>query len=676
MSVPKRVRRQNTFTHVMKTFLFPSLRRRLRTCALVLTASASCAAFAASEPSFITGQKKSYAYSWQEEVQQGAEGDKEVVEEMGLYDNPQLQSYIESLGQKLVQVSNFTSANAPEIYRNTKFTFRIIDSTTVNAFALPGGYVYVTRGLLAHVENEAQLAVVLGHEIGHVVARHASQQARRNQFGQIGVVLGSILGQKILGEKMPNIGSTILTAGSKATETFLLKYSREAETEADTLGVTFASRANYAAGESARFFQALQQISASEGQALPTWESTHPDPGDRARHVTELAAANQPRGSRPIVGEQEYLRQIDGIVVGDDPREGFAQNGIFYQPEMHFQMPIAPGWKMDNQKSAVTFSEPNGKAAMGLKLAAGVQNARDAAQQFVQKSGVQVVTNGNTTINGLPTTVVIGQKNTDQGAVEVWDAFIEMEGRVYSVLGYAPQNTFEEFRPTFESTAAGFSPLHQNIDVQPTHLRIVRADRSGPFTSFIPTSLPQNLSAESIAIMNQRALNDQVNAGQLLKVPETPPANNFSATNQPAANSYPDRRGEDPYRGDYPNQSRYPQNDPRYPRRDYPPQSQYPNPNYPSSQPYPQTSSGYPNSNGYPQNPSYPSSPNYPQSSSGYPSTNYPNNGYPQSNYPNNSYPGQNYPNQPYPNTSGPQFPQPPGTNSQPNQPTQPSWPR
>jgi len=169
-------------------------------------ASFALTAFAASEPSAITGQKKTYAYSWQQEVELGAQADKEITQEMGLYDNPQLQAYVEQVGQRVLQASNFTGPSSPEIYRNTKFTFRIIDDPVVNAFALPGGYVYVTRGLLAHVQNEAQLAVVMGHEIGHVVARHSSQQARRNQWGQIGVIAGAILGQKVLGEKARTSG--------------------------------------------------------------------------------------------------------------------------------------------------------------------------------------------------------------------------------------------------------------------------------------------------------------------------------------------------------------------------------------------------------------------------------------------------------------------------------------
>lgn len=647
-----------------------SIHRWLRRCLSLAVAPffAVSATYAASEPSLINGQKKSYAYSWQQEMKLGAESDKELTEEMGLYDNPALQEYVAAVGQRVLTGSQFNDPNAPEIYRNTKFTFRIIDSPVVNAFALPGGYVYVTRGLLSHVQNEAQLAVVLGHEIAHVAARHSSQQARRSQWGQLGVIAGAILGQKVLGEKMPNIGQSILQGGGQAAQMFLLRYSREAEHESDHLGVNYAARVGYAAGDSARFFQSLQRISLAEGKTLPSWQSSHPDPGDRAQRVQQLAAAH-PQADN--VGEGEYLRHIEGLIVGENPREGFARNGVFYHPELRFQMPVASGWKLDNQKAAVVMAEPNGKAMMGLKLAPGAR-ARDAAQQFAQQSKIQVVASGDTQVNGLPATVIIGQGNTEQGTLGVWNAFIEMDGKVYSLLGYAPQNAFEQMRPTFESVAAGFSPLREQsfAAVQPARLKIVRADRNAPFASFVPTSLPPDLNAEEVAIMNQVTLNDPVNEGRMIKVPDVVAAPVAAAP--VAAPVYPDYRAQPADPRGYPGQPGYPRPN-TYPPGNIPSQpSQYPPQAYPPQGYPPQT---------YPQNPPYPPHSSYPQS---YP----PQGGYPpdsgHATYPGpapGSYPV--YPQQPggYPTTqppASPQFPQPPSAGPQQNrgpQP-QPTWPR
>lgn len=679
----------------MKTFSLRPLRSSffvrpalVGLCAAVVLATRTPAR-AVSEPNALNGQKKSYGYSWQQEIQMGAEADKEITEEMGLYDNPELQRYVDTVGQRVLQTSTFTDPTTPEMYRNTKFTFRVLDSAVVNAFALPGGYVYVTRGLLAHLENEAQLAVVLGHEIGHVAARHSSQQARRSQWGQIGVIAGAILGQKVLGEKAPDLAPTLLNYGSQAMQTFLLRYSREAENEADTLGVSYATRAGYAAGESARFFQALQRLSATEGKALPTWQSTHPDPGNRATHVRQLSAAPTANGAARNVGEDELLRHLEGIVVGEDPREGFVQNGIFYHPALGFQLPVPAGWKTDNQRSAFVMADPSGQAMMGLRSAPGTR-ARDAAMQFASQSKIRVTASGDTTVNGLPTSVILGEATTEQGTLGVWNAFIEMDGKVFSLLGYAPSAQFEQLRSTCETVAAGFAPSRDQTlaNVQPARLRLVRADRSAPFASFIPTSLPQSVTAESIAIMNQVALNEPVPGGRTLKVPDvqapTPAASwNASRNNRSVS---PRNRGEQtrtpPPTTPYPPQNNYPPATPNYPAQNYPgpnyPAQNYPAQTYPAPSPYPPSNypagtypdpntSRYPDQRGYPSNgypagsANTPSGPNFPQPPrEGQPAT------YPQPpsqpNYPATSYP-------PYPQQS---YPQP----SQPTPPQGPVWPR
>lgn len=641
--------------------------------------------FAPSEPSLVTGQKKSFAYSWEQERQIGADTDKEVVEQMGLYDNQALQAYVQAVGERVLGHSEFASPSAPQIYRDTKFTFRVIDSPVVNAFAVPGGYVYVTRGLLSHLQNEAQLAVVLGHEIAHVAARHSSQQARRAQWGQLGAIVGSVLGQKVLGERAPDLAPAILQASGMALETFMLRYSREAEIESDQLGVRYATHAGYAAAESAHFFHTLSDIAESEGKALPTWRSTHPDPGNRAQNVVQFAVAASPDGTATNVGDGEYLRHIEGLVVGDDPRGGFVENGVFYHPELRFQLPLAQGWKLDNQRAAVVLTEPNGRAMMGLRLASATR-AREAATQFAQQNKVQVTASGDTTVNGLPASVIVGKASTDKGNVGVWNAFLEKDGRVYSLLGYAPEAAFEQMRPTFETVAAGFSPLRLPADftVQPARLKVVRADRNAPFASFVPTSLTPELSAEAVAHMNQTKLNEPVTQGRALKIPEAParpamasvvaqaapdpyrtPASQYPSTTAP--------QGSTTYPSQYPAQT-YPQ--PGYPpSTTYPPQSPqtYPPQSYPPSQPQ----TGYPPSTGYP---NYPQPGGYPQQT--YPPQNYPQSGYPsgpQTYPPQPGYPQQQpYPQQ-YPPPSQPQWPQSGTQQQQPPQPRQPQgtvWPR
>ena len=166
-------------------------------------------------------------------------------------------------------------------FRETEFYFKVLDSPVVNAFALPGGYVYFTRGLMAHLNNEAQLSVVIGHEIGHVAARHASQRAMRQQLGQIAVIGGAVLGQELLG--LP--GGNILNLSSQAAELLFLSYSRDAERESDELGVEYAAMTGFTAAEGAEFFTSLKRISEQSGQSIPTMMSTHPDPGERENRI-------------------------------------------------------------------------------------------------------------------------------------------------------------------------------------------------------------------------------------------------------------------------------------------------------------------------------------------------------------------------------------------------------
>jgi len=166
----------------------------------------------------VSGNKRAYAYSWQQELELGRSADGEIVSQYGLYDNDELAEFVTAMGEELLEVSHMRREDAADMFKQTEFTFRVLDSPVVNAFALPGGYVYVTRGLLSHLNNEAQLAVVIGHEIGHVAGRHASQRALSQQIGQVAVIGGSILGQELFG--LP--GESLLNLSSQAAQLLFL----------------------------------------------------------------------------------------------------------------------------------------------------------------------------------------------------------------------------------------------------------------------------------------------------------------------------------------------------------------------------------------------------------------------------------------------------------------------
>ena len=240
----------------------------------------------------VSGNKRALAYSWDKEVEIGTQADSEISAQFGVYDDENIQDYIDQIGQEMLEVSHMRREDTDPKFKNTPFTFRVLNSPVVNAFALPGGYVYVTRGLMTHLNNEAQLAVVVGHEIGHVAARHASQRALSQTISQIAVVGGSILGQELLG--LP--GRSLMNLSSQAAQLILLSYSRDHERESDQLGVEYSARQGYLAAEGAEFFTSLKRISEKSGQPIPTHLSTHPDPGEREKNIPRMAEEWREKG--------------------------------------------------------------------------------------------------------------------------------------------------------------------------------------------------------------------------------------------------------------------------------------------------------------------------------------------------------------------------------------------
>ncbi|MDX1740539.1 MAG: M48 family metalloprotease, partial [Rhodothermales bacterium] len=218
----------------------------------------------------ITGNKRAYGYTWEQEKQIGAEADPQIIAQYGMYSDEELSAYVDRIGQKIVEQSHLRRPDTPPEFAGLEFHFRVLDSPVVNAFALPGGYIYLTRGLLAHLKNEAQLAVVLGHEIGHVAGRHASKRALQTQLGQLGLIGGAIVGQELLG--LP--GQDILSAGSSIAQLLFLRYGRDDERESDELGVEYAALAGYKAEEAAGFFVTLRRLGEQSGHSIPSFMST------------------------------------------------------------------------------------------------------------------------------------------------------------------------------------------------------------------------------------------------------------------------------------------------------------------------------------------------------------------------------------------------------------------
>lgn len=464
----------------------------------------------------VTGNKRAYGYTWQQERQIGAEADPAIIAQYGLYDDAELTAYVERIGNEVLDASHLRRPDTPSEFRETPVVFRVLDSPIVNAFALPGGYIYVTRGLLAHVENEAQLAVVLGHEIGHVAARHASKRAFQQQLGTLGLI-GTAIGGSLLG--LP--GDQILQAGGSVAQLMFLRYGRDDERESDRLGVEYAALSHYEAAEGSAFFTTLKRISDSAGQEIPSFLSSHPDPGEREQTILRLAADWETQTEMNIVGADEHLAMIDGIILGEDPRQGYVDGSVFYHPELRFQFPVPRDWHLINQPSQVAMFNNEQSAVMVFTFAQGASSAQDGATKFAAQEGLTVVEQGRASGGYLPAyVVVVDVANEDGSVIRAVAHFVEYGGNVYQFTGYSARDNFSRYNPAFIGTMQGFNRLTDaaRINVEPTRLAVTNANRSAAFQSFLPSTMPRTITAEELAIINQLQLSDQVAAGTKLKL--------------------------------------------------------------------------------------------------------------------------------------------------------------
>ena len=465
----------------------------------------------------VSGNRRAYGYSWEEELRLGQQADQQIVQQHGLYDNEEVQAYVERIGQEILEESHMRRASTPEQFRETAFTFRVLDSPVVNAFALPGGYVYVTRGLMAHINNEAQLAVVLGHEIAHVAARHASQRAVRQQFAQLGLIAGAI-GGELAG--LP--GGDILQLGSQATQLLFLRYGRDNERESDRLGVEYAARKGYAVEEASKFFESLDRIRAQSGQNLPTWKSSHPDPGAREQTMLDLAEEWRAELQQPldVINQEAYYAVLDGVVVGANPRQGFTRDGLFYHPDLRFQFPVPPRYQVVNQPTVVAMIAPDEQAIVQFSIKQDAESPRRAAAELAGNESVRVVEESSTDVGSLPAYRIEAVVSTQQGSeARALVYYIAYDDHIYEFIGFASDENFGAYRSTFARTMRGFAPLNdpEILNVQPTRLTIRPAEQDGPFRTFLPPTLPSGFSEDELAILNQVQMDERVAAGVPLK---------------------------------------------------------------------------------------------------------------------------------------------------------------
>lgn len=480
--------------------------RRCLLLAVVLALTAACA----TNP--VTGKKQISLLSEAEEAAIGQQQDAEIRREMGVYDDPGLQRYVTGIGQEIAR-----NSHRP----NLPWTFTIVDSPAINAFALPGGYVYVTRGILAYLDDEAELAGVLGHEIGHVTARHAAQAYTRQAQANLGLTILSIFVPST--RPFADLGATGLGV-------LFLRNGREAEVEADRLGVEYGSGAGYDPAGVPRFLSTLVRVNALSEHGIPNWLSTHPDPGSRVTKAEPVAGKFASADAKKLNRDQ-YLERIHGLVFGDNPKDGIVRGNEFLHPLLRIGMKFPDGWELTNTEQAVLAQEPGTEHFMvlqeveaPLRQGVGGQQGRtvgDVAVEAMRKAGYTVVDGSIQSINGNQAHVGLYRGEAKgAGKVLMRAAHIAIGRQMYVVAGFAPEKEFDLVDRDIQPSLQTFRQLSvaEASNVRPNRVEFYVVRRGDSWQSIAARQGRNFVNAATLAIMNDREVNVQPQPGDRVKI--------------------------------------------------------------------------------------------------------------------------------------------------------------
>lgn len=452
----------------------------------------------------VTGKKELMFFSVADELALGKETDQQVIQSYGLYNDPELNAYVTRIGMKIAQ-----NTHRPDL----PYSFKVLDTPVINAFAVPGGYVYVTRGILGYFNNEAELAGVVGHELGHVNARHTMKQYTNLTLAQLGLGLASALSEdfrKIAGIAEFGVGM------------LFLRFSRDNERQADDLGVEYSEKTGYDSQKMAEFFTTLERLNpGSDMSGLPGWFSTHPNPVDRIAAVNQKSAEWKrllPQ-SKNEVNTNGYLAQVDGIIFGEDPRQGYVEGNAFYHPQLKFTFIIPPGWQVNNTPSQLQLTPESQDASIIMTLnQTGSPN--QAAQNYINTSHATIQSSTPLRVNNLQAWQVLSQINTDSDSLKVMSYFIRKDNMIYAFHGLTTYDKYNTYEPLFSSTLRGFKQLTdpKKLNVKPKKLVVNTVKQDGSARQILTTFGVKADELETVAIVNGINLNDRLKAGSKIKI--------------------------------------------------------------------------------------------------------------------------------------------------------------
>jgi predicted Zn-dependent protease len=444
-----------------------------------------------------TGQRQLALIGEQQEIALGQQAAQSALAQFGRYDDAELQAYVAGVGQRLAAASERP---------NLPWSFTVVDDPVVNAFALPGGPIFVTRGILAHFGSEAELASVLGHEIGHVTARHSVEQMSTAQLANLGLGVAMIASESL----RPYAG-----LAAQGLQLMFLKFSRDDESQSDELGLRYVTRTGYDPNEMPKMFATLDRISAAHGEGgrIPAWASTHPNPDLRADRTVERIAALPSDQQTGTVERNGYLRHIDGIVFGDDPRQGYFIGSRFYHPELKLRLDFPDGWKAVNTRQYVAAMSPEKDAVIMLSMAKA-ETAAEAAQAFFADGSIEQGSSWRQGFSNFRTVATQEQPNVVRGLV----GFLEHGGRVYQLVGYTPAERWDTRRPTMEAKLASFRAVTESryLEVKPKRVDLVEIPERMTLATF-NQRFPSTVDLTTLAITNGVEENVMLERGTLVK---------------------------------------------------------------------------------------------------------------------------------------------------------------